>query len=124
MSARKISRTRTEWVKEICACLRRSVEGILDAGKALITAKADLEHGQFLAMIKSDLPFGADTAQSYMAIARDARLSKAEHIRHLPPCWSTLLEITRLSDDEFTRLIADGTINGNPQKHSETHGSG
>ena len=43
-----------------------------------IAAKKKLEYGQFLAMIESDLPFGARTAQMLMTVAADRRLAECE----------------------------------------------
>jgi hypothetical protein len=64
-------------------------------GYDLIEAKVGenrLPHGQFIAMVENDLPFGRRTAQRLMAIARDVRLSKREMFRVLPPVLRDALQ--------------------------------
>jgi len=73
-----------------------SLAGILECGRLLLAAKDELPHGEFLAMVESDLPFGASTAQMLMKIARDPRLTNTDHGQHLPPSWRTLYELTKL----------------------------
>jgi hypothetical protein len=53
-------------------------------------------HGEFLAMVENDLPFGDRTARRLMAIARDPRISNRTHASILPPSWMTLYELTKL----------------------------
>ena len=38
--------------------LKKSVEGIIEAGRVLIEAKDELEHGQFIDWVVNDLRFG------------------------------------------------------------------
>ena len=38
--------------------LKKSVEGIIEAGRVLIDAKSELEHGQFINWVVRDLRFG------------------------------------------------------------------
>src|SRR5688572_26665444 len=61
-------------------------------------------------MIRSDLPFGARTAQRLMAIARDDRLAKATHVS-LPASWGTLYELSRLDDATLAIALKSGSIN-------------
>jgi hypothetical protein len=94
------------WAAQIRAAWQSSLDGILEAGRLLIAAKAALAHGEFLAMVESDLPFGPRTAQRLMAIADDPRLTNATHVSLLPPNWGTLYELTKL-DDAVKAFVAD-----------------
>jgi hypothetical protein len=38
--------------------LKKSAEGIIEAGRVLIEAKNELEHGQFIEWVACDLRFG------------------------------------------------------------------
>lgn len=102
--------TRKQWVAKIIAAWRSSVGGILETGRLLTEAKAELEHGEFEAMIESDLPFGARTTQMLMKISHNSRFAKAKYTSLLPPNWYCLYQLTKLSDEEFERRIGDGTI--------------
>jgi hypothetical protein len=86
-----------------------SVEGIFKIGQALIAAQRALPLADFIAMIERDLPFGKASAQQFIAIAADRRLKAA--ITRLPPRWSTLNKLTKLSDDKFRQALASGAIN-------------
>lgn len=70
---------RAGYAAKINAAWQKSLEGILEAGRELIAAKADpdLPHGEFEAMIGSDLLFGASTAQRLMKIARKQQEARA-----------------------------------------------
>jgi len=106
--------TRMQWAKRISDGWEETAKQAIDAwrtaGDDLIAAKAQLEHGEFLGMIETDLPFGKRTAQMLMKIARDPRLKNEPVGSLLPPSWRTLYELTRLEDTEFEQLIADGVM--------------
>jgi hypothetical protein len=53
--------------------LKKSVEGIIEAGRVLIEAKNELEHGQFIDWVVRELRFGSRKYGS-----READLRKAE----------------------------------------------
>ena len=58
--------------------LKKSVEGIIEAGRVLIEAKNELEHGQFADWVVNDLRFGSRKDGS-----RSADLRKAEMLMFL-----------------------------------------
>jgi len=67
-----------------------------------------LKHGEWLEMIRHDLPFAENTAQRLIKIADDDRLANTAHAPLLPASRETLYELTKLDDATFT---ADGRIN-------------
>lgn len=89
---------------------RASVESIIEAGRILIEAKAALSHGEFGAMCDIHLPFSARTAQRLMAIASDVRLKNPTIASLLPASWTTLYELTTLSDDELKSAVEGEVI--------------
>lgn len=99
------------WALRINAAWRRSLEAVIETGRLLIDAKAQLRHGQWQSLIDTQLDFSSDTAQRLMAIARDQRLSNPAHVRFLPRSYSTLHELTKLSDEQFSRGIEEKIIN-------------
>jgi N6-adenosine-specific RNA methylase IME4 len=105
-----ISNSRAHWAAEIIRAWQSSLHGIFDTGNALIEAKTSLPHGEFEAMVRTDLPFGLRTAQMLMKVADDRRLTNTKHVSLLPPSWGTLYQLTKLDDDEFAVRLADGTI--------------
>ena len=105
------------WAPRINAEWRKSVEGILNAGRQLIAAKEACEHGEFLRMFKghdkvvSDpVPFTPETAERLMAICNKPSLANAAHAQHLPQSWYTLYELTKLDDEQIVAGIKAGEI--------------
>jgi hypothetical protein len=76
----------------------------------LKAAQSELEYGEWLRLIKSDLPFTASTAQRLMKIAADPRLADAAHGQLLPAAWRSLYELTQVSNEDFLKAVATGKI--------------
>jgi N6-adenosine-specific RNA methylase IME4 len=106
----------TNWADRIRAAWQSSFDGIMECGRLLASAKAELAHGQWLQLIENELPFKADTAQRLMKISQDERLTNAAHARFLPRSRETLYELTKLPDEVFAQKIADGTIHPEMQR--------
>ena len=111
MSSKAVTKTRQQWAADICAIHKQTVQGIFKMGRTLIAAKKKLPHGEFIAMVEADLPFGKRTAQMLMAIAADARLTKANQGSLLPATWRVLYELHKLSDPELEQAVVSGAIN-------------
>lgn len=93
--------SREKYANAIRRSVSSTVESIIETGRLLVNAKAELRHGEFVAMVREDLPFEARTAQRFMAIATCAHISNPTHGSLLPPSWRTLYELSRLTDDEW-----------------------
>ena len=103
-----------DYAKKITAAHGKSVAAIIEAGLLLIEAKEDLNRGDFLLMFrtrKGPLKFSEDTAERYMAIARNKVLSNSAHWADLPVSWRTLFELSRLPMQKLQEAICDGRVN-------------
>jgi len=98
-----------EFGSKITAAWQKSVEGILEAGKLLIQAKAVLP-GEFERMVKQQCPFGIRTAQRLMQIAANPALSDATHVSCLPSSWGTLAELAKFEPAELSHAIGNHWI--------------
>jgi hypothetical protein len=107
----KAVKTRRQWAAAVCAAHKQCVDGFFKTGQTLLAANAALPHGTFLKMIEADLPFKARTAQMLMAIARDKRITNTKRASYLPVAWTTLFELTKLSDAAFEQALRSGSIN-------------
>ena len=111
MSANSIAQhAATKYVQGITNCQRKGVASIIECGRLLIAAKDELKHGEFLKMIENNLRFKRSTAQAFMRIASDGRITKYQHAGCLPAHWPTLVKLTQLPDAAFEARIADGRI--------------
>jgi Protein of unknown function (DUF3102) len=106
----QVMKTRAEHAQLINAAWQRGVESIIDTGERVSDAKLDLEHGEFLAMVESDLSFGPRTAQMLMAVASNAVISNPNHGSLLPPSWRTLYALSRLPQTLLLTKIKEGAI--------------
>ncbi len=111
---------RAGWAARIGASWGAVFDSVIATGRALIEAKAALPHGEFMAMVKGDLPFSHDTANKLMKIARDGRIANSEHVLNLPKSWGTLYELTKLGDQAFDQAIAAGAIRPDMERGEAT----
>lgn len=96
---------RTKWAKRIVAAWQSQVLSIFEVGSLLVSANNELKRGEWIAMIKSDLPFSRSTANKLIKIATCDHLRNAEHVPHLPAHWGTLFELALLTAEQFKRGI-------------------
>ncbi len=101
----------TEW--------RKSVEGIIGAGRWLVQAKEALTERGDLTRLYERLDLGSTPASTkvvaaqLMAIARSERLVK-HALPKLPASWATLYELTRLTDEEWA--VVEPKLHGGFQR--------
>lgn len=114
------------WAEKITTTYGETVQAIVEVGRQLIQAKAELNRGQWGDMTgeatgKPMIPFGCRTAQRYMAIADNPVLSNPTHGSDLPASWRTLTVLATLDPADLESAIADGIVNPEMQrKDAET----
>jgi hypothetical protein len=86
---------------------RKQVSAIVATGKWLLQAKEELNEHDFAAL---KLPFSARISQMLRQIASNPVLSDPAKFTSLPPCWFTLVLLSRLPDQRLRAMIADGRI--------------
>jgi hypothetical protein len=102
--------------------LKKSVEGIIEAGRVLIEAKSELEHGQFSDWVVRELRFGTRKGDSseadlrkadmLMFLARNDVISNPCHWHDFPPSPRTLWELTQIRPKQrLIELISNGSVN-------------
>lgn len=105
-------------------CGRQVVEAVIETGRRLVNAKADLDHGQWQRMFRhgadcnpgcthlpEPLPFSPRTARRLMQIARHPVISNRSHATGLPADFTTLASLTRIPEPRLLAAIEDGTVN-------------
>jgi hypothetical protein len=114
-SERRNARTRAEYATLVNRALRKSVEGILEAGSWLIEARQALRHGEFEAMVKEDLQRSPSEARKYMRIAKNSALTNRSHMNALPSCYTTLYCLSQIRAARLSALIENGTVHAKMQ---------
>lgn len=104
----EVIRTGTEWADIIRADLGRAVEGIVSAGKHLIAAKADVQHGEWLPLLR-DIGINDREARRLMAIGKGAGF-KSANFADLPASPTALLELSGLAPEAIESGIEHGDI--------------
>jgi hypothetical protein len=87
-----------------------TLRGIHRTGLDLETAKAELPHGDWLAMIETDMPFQKTKAENLIAIARSGVCQIPATSGNLPISVNTLYELSRLDENELEAAIKDGRV--------------
>jgi predicted ArsR family transcriptional regulator len=103
-------RTWQDYVERITVTWRRSIASIIETGRLLNEAKADIPHGVFEMMVASKLPFGPRSARMFMAVASNSVLVSVKYIAVLPPSWATLYELSTFPPNILEQKLMDGTI--------------
>jgi hypothetical protein len=110
MPAKSTEPSRKEWANRISTAWTKCAAAFIETGRTLIEARDSLNHGEFLEMVETELPFGPRMAEMLMAVARHKFLSNSQHIATLPPHVTTLYELTRLPDRTLRAKLRDGSI--------------
>lgn len=100
---------REEFAAEIRRAWSESQESFLLIGRYLLTAKSRLQHGDFMAMVASDLPFSHQTANKLMSVARFVEAGEVPPDT-LPSASETCYQITTLTVEERARALKEGVI--------------
>ena len=103
----EIVRDASEWAEVIKDDLGRAVEGIVSAGKHLIAAKADVNHGEWLPMLK-EIGISDGYARKLMSIGRT--FSNRSYENDLPGNMTALYELSRLDPSDIEEGIESGAI--------------
>lgn len=103
----EIVRDASEWVEVIKDDLGRAVEGIVSAGKHLIAAKADVNHGEWLPMLK-EIGISSGYAGKLMRISR--QFANSSYESNLPNNVTVLYELSGLPPEEVESGIESGAI--------------
>lgn len=98
------------FVERIQVSWRKSLEGILEAGRILVEAENKLGKTRYLHMVQFELPFSRTTASRLRIVAGDRRIEECATSHRLPPSWFALYELTHLKDEAFYQAVADGRI--------------
>lgn len=105
----EIVRTHTEWAEVIKSDLGRAVEGIVSAGKHLTAAKADVEHTQWMPMLK-EIGIDDSTARRLMSIARNPAISNRGNCHDFPTAMRALYELSRMEPSDIEDGIEAGHV--------------
>lgn len=108
-STRLAPATTSEWVGIIRPHLIAAVDHIIEVGRKLNTAKAELPHGQFGPLL-DELGLSRQMANRFMRVANNEVLSNRSPVVGLPAAVSVLDVLTQLDDDDLDAAITAGEI--------------
>ena len=100
------------WVCRINEHVKAGVQALVQAGRDLRAAKAQLEHGQFQSMFEpGKLRISQRTAEMFMQIAGHPVLSDPNNYSVLPPTLNALTTLSRLSEAKLQQALSEGHVN-------------
>jgi hypothetical protein len=112
-------RTRANFADAIGEAWTEAEENFTMIGRYLNHAKSMLNHGEFMGMVESDLPFRYSTANRLMKVAA-ALDAGALPTDRLPPSYATVYELLTLSDDQRRQAIEEGVVRPSMQRKDVT----
>ncbi|SMH62729.1 hypothetical protein [Azospirillum agricola] len=98
--------SRSHTVERIKALWERARDDFLAIGRWLVVAKARMEHGEFEAMVRAELPFSPSRARQLRTVAEFVDSGRIP-LERLPPADSVIYEIATLSEDELAAAEPD-----------------
>ena len=98
------------WVSRINAAWQNATASIIETGELLNASKAVIPYGEWNVMIKTQLPFGYETARRLMSIANHPLLSNNTTWSKLPPSWRTLFELSLIEEKQLEQKIVEGEV--------------
>ena len=93
---------RDVYVQTITGLWDDAQQRFLEIGRHLVTAKRDLEHGQFEAMVAADLPFGKSIAWQLRVIAEAVDQRRIQE-DELPRSQKAAFKLVKLKDTALTQ---------------------
>ena len=106
-----ISRVKTvaDWAEVISTSWFRSTEQILLTAQLVLVAEKELDR-KSLVSLKKQLPFGAGTYSKLKKIAKTSILNDPDNMIFLPNSFSTIYELTHVSEENIREAIDDGIL--------------
>jgi hypothetical protein len=102
--------TTEELGEAVRSALARSVEGVLDAGRHLIRAKGQVDHGEWESWCRESAGVSPQTALKLIKVAGHPVLSNPAHVRYLPQSWGTLAVLAQARAETVEAAIKLGDI--------------
>lgn len=101
------------YVERITDSWRESVEKILQTSQILVESESNLSDLDFLNMV-GQLPMSQSTVSKLLMIGKNNYLPKV--VKSLPPHWTTIYEVSTMSNGDIDRGVDEGFINPSSTK--------
>lgn len=99
-----------KWLQKLRRCCTDQIANIIETGKVLHEAKAELR-GKWVKFKKSNAsPYTPRKAEMLMRIVKNRSLCDAQHHAHLPEAWTVLHALAAIPDSKLAELIRAGQI--------------
>ena len=102
-----VDRSTSLYGHKITKAWKASVEAIIEVGRLLVEAKAEVPHGDFERMVKQKCPFSVRTARKLMQVSNHPALSKSAHCAVLPASVDSLAVLASFEPDELNHAIGN-----------------
>lgn len=108
-------KTVVQWADQINSMWRKTAEGFISIGQALIDARAELGPTKYGAMLE-ELEFDDRKAQMLVRIAKNPLLTKPQHVTLLPASLTTLDTLGRLDQSHLAKAFKKGDVHPNMER--------
>ena len=97
---------------------RKGAAAIIETGRLILDAQAELDRDVFNSLLKLRLDCGDSVARKLLCIAKNPII--CAHGHKLPSCWTTIYELTKLADDVLKAALANGKIHSGMERKDAT----
>jgi hypothetical protein len=101
--------SREDYVMHFRWAGQKSVEGIIQQGYWLEQASKNLK-GEYEKMLVEDLRLSTGKARKLRAVERHPVLANRSNWNALPPCWTTLYQLSLIRPERLEALIEEGEV--------------
>jgi hypothetical protein len=112
------TRSWKDFAARINTAWRNGAEAVIETGRLIVEAKAELDRDVFNSLLKLRLDCGDSVARKLFCIAKNTTI--CAHGHKLPPCWTTIYELTKVKNDALEAAFADGTIHPGMERKDAT----
>lgn len=98
------------WAGLISTSWHRATEQILETAQLILEAEKRLSPSSIRQLKMQSLPFGVGTYSKLKKIAESNVITNPKNLEFLPNSFSTIYELTHLSENEFNQAVNDGTL--------------
>ena len=104
------TRPSNDYASDIASTWGKALICVMETGRLLVQAKANLPHGDYQAMIERELPFSPSTARKLVAVAEHPKLADRSIWNDLPSAWTVLYSLSNLQPETIDKGLFQGLI--------------
>jgi hypothetical protein len=109
MAKQPVRNNTLDYAEKIQGAWQQASRSILEVAELLCDAEDNLLEYEWEDLVE-ELPFSGTTTEKLIAIGRSSQLVDTDNQKYLPPHWTSLYELSLLSEEAFKNGVDEGLI--------------